>query len=267
MILVDSHVHIYECFELETFFNSAFVNFRSQAQKFGHADNFTGILLLAETSKDNWFRHLSDCADGKGLPGKKSAGAWKFHRLIEPESLYAQSAENYKVILVAGRQVITAEGLELLILQTTSSFNDGTPIRELIEVAIHEGALPVIPWGFGKWLGRRGKILKNLMRTAGHADFFLGDNGGRPRFWPQPKFFKIGPKRGVRILPGSDPLPLANEYQRVGRFGLMIPEELSRETPSKGLRHILSRPDTDFSPFGNLQQPFRFLQNQILLRI
>jgi hypothetical protein len=267
MILIDTHVHIYECFDLYKFFAAAYENFRSRARIFGNADNFTGILLLAETSRDDWFRHLSDYADGQSLPGMTTAGSWKFHRLNEPESLCAKSGANSEIILVAGRQVVTAEGLELLALQTTASFKDGLPIGDLIEAVIQEGALPVIPWGFGKWFGRRGKILRNLIQTAGPADFFLGDNSGRPCFWPRPVFFKLGQKRGMRILPGSDPLPLANEYQRVGRFGLMIPEELSRETPSKGLRQIMSRPDTDLSPFGNLEQPLRFLQNQILLRI
>jgi hypothetical protein len=267
MILIDTHVHIYKCFDLCRFFDAAYENFRSRATILGNADNFTGILLLAETSSDNWFRHLSDYADGKSLPGKTTAGTWKFHRLDEPESLCATSNDNYEIVVVAGRQIVTAEGLELLALQTAASFNDGLPIRELIKNVIKEGGLPVIPWGFGKWFGRRGKILRNLIQTSEYADFLLGDNSGRPNFWPLPEFFKLGHKRGMRVLPGSDPLPLANEYQRVGRFGLMTHEVLSPAKPSKDLRQILLRPNADLLPYGDLEKPLRFLYNQIRLRI
>jgi hypothetical protein len=51
MILIDAHVHIYDCFDLEKFFDSAYANFKSAAEQLGHTNDFTGILLLAETSK------------------------------------------------------------------------------------------------------------------------------------------------------------------------------------------------------------------------
>jgi hypothetical protein len=46
MILVDAHVHIYGCFDLEKFFNAANFNFKSVAERLGHGNEFSGILLL-----------------------------------------------------------------------------------------------------------------------------------------------------------------------------------------------------------------------------
>jgi len=59
MILVDAHVHIYDCFDIQTFLDSAFANFKAEAARCGQEDSFTAVLLLTETAKDNWFQRLA----------------------------------------------------------------------------------------------------------------------------------------------------------------------------------------------------------------
>jgi hypothetical protein len=51
MMLVDAHVHVYDCFDLKKFFDAAFANFKSEADRLGSGDNFIAVLFLAETLK------------------------------------------------------------------------------------------------------------------------------------------------------------------------------------------------------------------------
>jgi hypothetical protein len=64
MILVDAHVHIHDCYNVGEFFDSACTNFKFAAERLGHENNFTGILLLTETPNENWFGRLANYAIG-----------------------------------------------------------------------------------------------------------------------------------------------------------------------------------------------------------
>jgi hypothetical protein len=267
MILIDAHVHIHDCFDLEKFFSSAHANFKFEADRLGHRNDFTGILLLAETSKENWFNRLADYADGKNLPNSKKTGTWAFKRTKEACSLCVKHQKTKKFLLIAGRQVVTAEGLEVLSLCTIDNFVDGTPIIELIELIKKTGGIPVIPWGFGKWFGKRGNILTDYLGTLKDSEVFLGDNSGRPSLMHLPSHFQFAKKKGIHILPGSDPLPYATEYDRVGSFGFFLSGIISEDYPSKDLKQIIMEPNRSIKPYGDLENIFRFFRNQIKLQL
>ena len=234
MILIDAHVHIHDCFDLKKFFDSAYANFKSAAQKIGHKeDDFTGVLLLAETYKDNWFQRLGGYADGKDLPKGRSMGNWLFSRTNENISLLAESANSKKLILIAGRQIITEEGLEVIACATIENFEDGIPIENLINEIIKIDALPIIPWGVGKWLGTRGEIIKhNIAHHNSHHTIYMGDNGNRPKFWPQPKLLVQARQKCISVLPGSDPLPFVSESGRAGSFGFLMQDQIDPQKPA-----------------------------------
>ena len=105
----------------------------------------------------------------------KAIGNWAFHRTHEDCSLYAQSKNSQGLFLIAGRQIVTAENLEVLALATANDFRDGSPMEELIEAVKESGGIPAIPWGPGKWMGRRGVFLRNLLERAKDPGLFLGD--------------------------------------------------------------------------------------------
>jgi hypothetical protein len=133
MILVDAHVHIHDCYNLGNFFDSANANFKSAARRLGHENDYTGILLLAEASNDNWFRRLADSIGGRDLPAEKEIGNWTFHRTNEKCSLLAQSGDSQNLYLIAGRQIVSAERLEILALLIDEFFKDGDPVLALME--------------------------------------------------------------------------------------------------------------------------------------
>lgn len=267
MILIDAHVHIYDCFDLEKLFDSAFANFKSEADRLGHGNNFTAILLLAETSNENWFNRLADYSEDENASGGKAIGNWTFHRTSEECSLIVRSNPDQVLFLISGHQIVSAENLEVLALATKSMFKDGTPIEDLIYEVNGCNGIPVIPWGFGKWTGSRGNILKNLIESAEGSNIFLGDNGGRSLLLPTPYQFRLAEKKRIKILPGSDPLPLAFECQRVGSFGLSLNRVISEEHPAKNLKQALTDPMIQFQSFGQLEHPFCFLRNQFEVRI
>jgi len=267
MIFIDAHVHIYDCFDLELFFDSAFANFQREASRFGQQDAFTGTLLLAETSKDNWFQHLTDYAGRKGGIGDKTIGSWSLHYTHERCSLYAHDGGDQALLLIAGRQIVTAEKLEVLALATDKSFKDGAPIEQVIQSIRDVRAIPVIPYGFGKWIGQRGKILRYLLKKTESTKLFLGDNGGRPKFLPRSSHFKQAEKKGIRVLPGTDPLPLPSEECRPGSFGCIIHERLDELRPSTHLKKILKNSETKIVNYGELERPIRFFRNQLLIRL
>ena len=267
MILVDAHVHIYDCFDLEAFLDSALKNFKAEATRCGQEDSFTAVLLLTETAKENWFHRLTGYAGGQSGTGTKSVGNWTFHRTNENSSLHARCGSAQGVFLIAGRQIVTAEHLEVLALATARTFRDGSPVMELIEAVKKSGAIPVIPWGFGKWMGKRGAILENILRKGKDSILFLGDNSGRPIFLPRPSLFEFAEKKGIRVLPGSDSLPFLSESQRVGSFGLSIEGTITRERPARDLKRILMDPKTRLQAYGNLEHPYRFFRNQLTARI
>ena len=267
MIFVDAHVHIYDCFDLELFFDSAFANFKSEASRLGQQDAFTGILLLTETSKDKWFERLTDYADNKDGNGNKAIGDWAFHHTDENCSLYARGGKNQGLFLIAGRQIVTAEKLEVLALATDKSLKDGAPIEQVIQSLQDIGAIPVVPYGLGKWIGRRGKILRDLLKKTERTKLFLGDNGGRPKFLPRSSHFKQAEKRGIRVLPGSDPLPFPFECQRAGGFGFSFLGSINFEHPARDLKKILMDTSTYFQEYGRLESPYRFFRNQLAMQI
>jgi hypothetical protein len=266
MILADAHVHIYDCFDLVRYLDAAYSNFRSQADRLGHADKFTPILLLAETEKDHWFDRLRGFAGGNRIHGHTPIKKWEFHHTGESVSISACSGSSFSLFIIAGSQVETEEGLEVLALGTAERFRSGQPLIDLTkEVKKHNG-IPVIPWGFGKWWGRRGKVLDDFLKTQRDKLIYLGDNSGRPSFFPFPYSFKVAKRNGIKILPGSDPLPFSTEFDRAGSFGFLLEGNISETHPAESLKQILLESNEELQPYGNLENPFRFFRNQLKMQ-
>jgi hypothetical protein len=268
LLIIDGHVHIHDCFDISRFFGSAFSNLQQAARNAGCDWPHIPVLLLTEGRGQRVFRRIQEeTNNGNNRIGEEQTGGFRVFATEEVESLRVQRMDGAYMYLVSGRQIVTAERLEVLALSTVTEIQDGLPLEETVAAVGEEGALPVIPWGFGKWIGRRGKILKRFMENASRPDFFLGDNGGRPAFLPEPAQFTFGKERGIRILPGSDPLPYLSETDRAGSFGFALRVSLDPGRPAHGIRTALSDRATRPEPYGRLETPFRFLRNQIAMQM
>jgi len=262
LTLVDAHVHIYECFDVPTLLDAALVNFRTEAARRKDGAGFAGVLLLTESRGYDWFSRLRAHAQTGG-----QLGGWRFELTDESCSLRARRNDGALITLVAGRQVATAEDLEVLALCTDANLEDGLTLTETVEKVRQVRGLPTIPWGAGKWLGSRGSLLTTVMKTSKGDEIFLGDNSGRPIFWKRPFHFELAEHCGIRILPGSDPLPFRSEQGRPGSFGLAVGTTVDLDHPASILKQVLRDPDVSLQPYGRLESAYRFLLHQVTIQL
>jgi hypothetical protein len=270
MLLVDAHVHIYPCFDLSSFFSSAYRNFRSAAENIPNKGNFLPIIILADWSRQSWFNRFKESADRRWVDNCLNGSGWAFRTTNEEESVQVEGADGGRIIVMAAKKIITLENLEVLALGTTGIFEDGLPLQETLDgVRRHpDSPIPVVSWAVGKWWGRRGKVLEGVMRSSREPFFYLCDNGNRPSFWPRPSHFDLADKLGFRILAGSDPLHFRSDGIRAGRYGCILPARIPTDTPSEAFKAALiasAPPPIKF--FGNLESTAKFLQNQIRMQI
>jgi hypothetical protein len=269
MIFIDAHVHIYNCFDLDVLFDSALANFQTAAKQCGIKKKpFSSLLFLTERTSENWFQHLATkikTEKNVNNPAKK----WTIALTGDELSLktYHNDSPENEIYLVAGRQIVTAEQIEVLALFCNTSINDGLPLNETMHTIQQRKGIAVIPWGVGKWFGKRGKFLQDFLAGYEGKEVFLGDNGGRPWFWPTPALFHLAKKKGVSVLPGTDPLPLPHEALRVGSFGFFLDyHPLDMTSPATSMRDLLLSDKETLYPFGRLQDTKSFFTNQLQLR-
>ena len=261
MIVFDGHVHIYDCYDLDKFFAAAFENFSEAGANLKTASQVTYFILMAEATGVYYFKKLEEIA--KGAPSTY----FRVEESGEPHSLfvYHDDFPSMRLIVCAGRQLITEEKLELLALMTEQDFENGRELGATVEAVVDAGGIPVCPWGAGKWMGQRGKVLEKYMSNP-HSQFYLGDSGGRPSFWARPTLFD-GEAVAAKIVSGSDPLPLAGQEVTVGSFGGVIDLDCPKDHPSTYLRAQLKDPKIVISAYGRLCSSMLFVKNQIVLRL
>jgi hypothetical protein len=260
VLFVDAHVHIYDVYDLDALFDAAVENFEHAARSAGLADGpREAMLLLTETARDHAFDTLAS--------GERAPVRWKIATTAEPAVLRAYLDPNTFIWLVAGRQVATREDLEVLALGTTRRFPDREPIETSLAASEESAALTALPWGFGKWWGARGGIIENLMRAPRKRAIFLGDNGGRLALSTRPRLFGIGERSGLKVLPGTDPLPFHGQERRVGSFGLMLSHWDSGGRPLEQLAARLRAEPKTPREFGGLTGVLPFVKLQIAMQL
>lgn len=208
--------------------------------------------MLTEISGVHAFSELANRDD-------RAIGDWTVNQTEESVSLKLTHVSGDVLFLIAGRQVVTQEKVEVLTLATDSEIEDGLSLEETLERAIALDSIPVLPWGVGKWIGDRGQLVKTALKTG---QIFAGDNGGRPGFWPLPKFAQVRSP-----LPGSDPLPLIGEIERAGSFGFVVEDAIDESKPGASLKHLLRSASPAIEPYGRSLSPWTFVKNQTLLRL
>ena len=261
-MFVDAHVHIHDCFDFQDFLGAAARNFSFHASLLETKMDSRFVLCLTETCGTSKFGELTRQIDDPGPHAER----WTIQKSGEENCLVASHPSQGSIAIVAGRQIVTAERLEILGLGLLASPEDGQPISDVIKFVADCGAIPVLPWGFGKWMGGRRHVVRELIDKFGDGSLYLGDNSGRPRIMPTPAEFALAEKAGMKKLPGSDPLPFASEYDRAGSFGFYVDDVAIQDGIWARLRDILQAAESDVHDYGTLESPLRFLRNQIAMQ-
>jgi hypothetical protein len=263
-VLYDGHVHVYPCFPLADFLAGALHNFRHAARQLGYDTASDRVLCLTEGAGYHWFDETRRRLDATGNAAPLAdAPGWLLKTGDDDVTLIARWQDGGEIHLLAGRQIVTAEGLEVLALGLASPLPDGEALPVVCDKVRELGAVAVLPWGVGKWLGRRGDIMQRLVQSAADRGIVLGDNGNRPWCWPLPALFRGA---AVRNLPGSDPLPFATEAGRAGSFGFVLPSPLAQRPPLTILREVVAGVDQPLC-YGRAETLLHFLRNQILSQL
>lgn len=223
-IAVDMHVHLYPFHRLHTVFDSAHRNLRQAAPE---ADRFA--LCLAERAGQHAFDAMRR--------GELKPAVWRVGPAPEGGGLDLRAPDGSCLWLVPGRQLVTAERIEVLALGRDLALPDGQPLHDTIANVRAGGALPVLPWGFGKWLGARGRRVRAAIEGADPGSLAVADTYLRPRHAPPSPNLRLAASRGLAVLAGSDPLPQPGEEEVAGRYGVLVEGE-----PGGGLAPLLGDP-------------------------
>jgi hypothetical protein len=258
LILVDAHVHLHPCFPPAAFLDAAAANIAAAGAALGLETAPPGRLMLAEVAGMDAFGALA--------AGRLACGAWRITPSVEPVTLHAACPSRPPLILVAGRQIVRRERLEILALGLALGPPDGRPAREVLAALAATDALVVLPWGLGKWTGRRQALVRDLLQRPPVAPLFAGDNAGRPAGLPRPRLLALAERHGCPVLPGSDPLPLAAEIDKPGRYGFVAALPLDPERPFAALKRWLEGQRASPAPYGRLERLAVVVHRQAALR-
>lgn len=252
---VDAHVHLHTLSNVPATLDAAAAHFD---EAWAGRKSLLGCLLLTQMAHERVF---------EALTARDMVGGWRLQRLEqEPETLIA-SSRGRSMALVCGRQVRAEDGLEVAALGTLQTFPDGRPFVESLEAVLATDAIAAIPWGFGKWLGARGRRVEAALERHDPRQIFLGDSGARSRGMREPGLIRRARARGIRVLAGSDPFPFGADCRRVGGFGFLAEIEPDAARPLHALRAWLRAPQATPALYGHPSTPLRFLINQVGVQV
>jgi hypothetical protein len=253
----DAHVHLHSCFNVETFISSTFNNFKKNSVN--NSDDSSYVILLTDGKGENGFERLESFLINQQVNFQKLSTKESFSFIIK-------TGDYKKLIVIKGKQIITKENLELLALATPQSFADGKSTEDLIEKVLENDAVPVLPWGFGKWAGERGRIVEKMIDKF-RDKIFLGDNGNRLKLFNQNKNLVNARINHIKIISGSDPLPFKSENKKAGSFGFNMEFKIDPQEPAKSFKQALRDPGMVPVPFGSLENILRFARNQFGMQL
>lgn len=251
---VDGHVHFHSVNRAALTLDAAAANFLARGDR---QSECLGVLLLTQAHGERVFEALRD---------QRQCGAWRIEPVPgEEQSLLAERDESV-IVIVCGRQVRCEKGLEVTALGTTQEFPDGRSLDATIQQVQASGALASLPWGFGKWMGARGEMIRRALQQNSQETLAVCDNGSRLELFGQPGLVQEAGKLGFIILPGTDPFPFGNDYRRVGSFGFLATDP-HRDHPWRDIRAWLGAQDDQPPVFGRALGPARFVVNNVGIQL
>ena len=261
-VLVDGHVHIYEAAHCDAILDAGSANFRAAAER-QHIQPDYGVLLLADpvgVDGFGWFGAL----DGDPSSAERKS-TWTLVARPDADTLHFHKPGALPLLIISGHQAITSENLEVLIFPKIALETMRRPLSETLDAAAAADALTVVPWGAGKWMGRRGRIIGQMLDKSQSDNLSVADNGGRPVFPRRVRLLELAREKGFAEISGTDPLPLSNEERRVGAYGVRL--ELAIDTQSTAHDIIRALRQKTLVPMGKRLPLHQFLSKQVALRL
>ncbi len=249
--LVDTHVHIYPFYRVAAALDSLVDNMPAST-----ADVRIGCL----TERQDCF--VFDRLAERGIADADAA--YDVQRQSPTLIRLVRRRDGAGLFLVAGQQIVTAENIEVLALNTASRVADGQSAPATVDAVLAAGGLPVAAWGFGKWVGGRGDVVRDLLARFRPDQFALGDTTMRPHGWATPFIMRAARRRGFHVLAGSDPLPFDGEERRPGSYHSVV--ESAGATPADLVNGLLTLPPESLHSGGSRGSPVSVAQRLLAHR-
>lgn len=268
-VCVDTHAHLHPVFDLESALQAALGHARRAAAG-------TCVLCLTRGLREPAFDHLRATGFVGSLRFEAAPG--------DPAVLVSRGGMTRpSLVLVDGRQLVSAENIEVLALAVPADAVEGLPsglsLEKTLSAVTETGAVAVLPHGVGKWIGRRGQLVSRAIDLAAGApsqavrDRFGGrrlcvaDNAGRFTLGPRPAIFDQAAALGLTVLAGSDPLPLRRCSARLGGLGVQLEAGIEPDRIGETLRRELPKLGPSARRFGGHAGLLRSATEQAALRM
>ena len=250
-LVLDTHLHLYRVYEVAATLQHARRNLLQLAQGLGLARPIPAA-CLTERADHNVFDELKK--------GRRSLEpAFDIRVPAESAALLLHTPEDADpMILLAGRQMVTAENIEVLGLVMEDLVPDGLPLEDTIARVRERGGIPVLSWAPGKWFFGRGRRVRETVARARPGELLLGDTSLRPWGWREPRIMRAARRRGLGVVAGSDPLPFAEDAVYAGRMATVFgPAPFDIQRPASeiirrlvGIAPLHRRAGLRLSPFS-----------------
>ena len=195
--ILDTHLHIHPVHDAASLLRN--LAYRLKEMKRGRKGMLLGGVLAEMPGGSAWDM----------VKNGDFFGAEKLQIAIIDETALRYTVDGEEIFLFSGAQVITSERIEVLALLAERPIRNGLCLRETIAAIEQARGIVVLPWSPGKWLGRRGKLVREYLRERPNC--WVGDIP--MRWWGRWSLLRL---RGagalpLRILYGSDPLPIRGD--------------------------------------------------------
>jgi len=247
--LADTHVHVYPVHDAARLIGGAARRLRSLAR----SPDVALALFLTEAAGCDFFNRVRAGAQSIG-PGFSVAAS------AELEALEIAGPVG-RIWMLAGRQIIARERIEILALACGSMIPDGLPAAEAVRQVMAAGGVPVLAWAPGKWMFKRASLVQDLLQQFGPRELLLGDSSLRMTGWPEPACM-----RSRITVAGSDPLPFPGDEDQAGRYATSMQVAFNPQRPVSSLRAVLLDPAANITRSGHRNDPWTMVRRMLCHR-
>ena len=253
-LVLDGHVHIYPFYDLNKAVQAGIGHLTAAYRKGGESGAVIPIWLLSERSDCRFFEKTAESLQ---------SGEFVIEKTGEEESLAVKRNGDTVLYIVAGRQLVSSDSLEVISIASTCFLEDRkADTAGVIDYVNEHGGVPVLNWAPGKWFFKRGEIVDSLLEKYDPEKLLFGDTSLRTRLWRTPALMKKAIDSGYKVIAGSDPLPLKDEEEQIGRYGFTMSGEFDTSLPAASIRNMLRDSAVQIDRIGERNRMVSFATRQ-----
>lgn len=240
-LFADTHLHLYPAYDLPRALAALATNLVRGAAR-------TGAPVAA-----GFFAERRGCRLFSALRAgelRPAHGIFTVRAGAEPGAALLVGGGRTVAHLFDGRQIVTAERIEILALASSAEIPDGLPAGRVVEAILAAGGVPVVGWSPGKWWFGRGGVIRELLRGRQPGELLIGDTALRPTLTREPALMRLARRSGFSVIAGTDALPCAGEEDLLGSYGSLLEGDFDDARPLASARALLRAPGTAATSAG-----------------